>query len=133
VTWDYLAGFVDGEGCIQCRPYRVQLWQADREVLDMIQEFLALHGIRSKVVMHIKPRSKKHSQMHVLRFTTAKDMFLFLDKMIGRLVVKDGEANQAFDELCDLALDAHNGRFNAVGQGMSKRAYLQVFDVLKAM
>ena len=47
MSWQYLAGFLDGEGCFKsyrnggriARP-RITVGQKDREVLDRIQEFL---------------------------------------------------------------------------------------------
>ena len=43
ITWEYLAGFIDGEGSIKCydsRP-RLTIGQKNKEVLEAIQEFLA--------------------------------------------------------------------------------------------
>ena len=65
MNWDYLAGFVDGEGCLYLGQNkhqntttvsaRIVLSSTNKKVLDFIFNFLQKEGIKSSI-LYKKPR-----------------------------------------------------------------------------
>jgi hypothetical protein len=98
ISWEYLAGFIDGEGCIKCyrsggeyknlerkklRP-RITIGQKDREVLDEIQTFL---GTNLKVTLSY--------DCHYLQICSVYHVRRILTNILPYLVVKRKDAEEA--------------------------------------
>jgi|SRR5579859_1609701 len=87
MTWQYIAGFFDGEGCITYTSEdRLQLSVSQKrpKVIYRIQEFLALNGIESVIYI-------QKSSQHVLRIKQGKrkeNAIKFLNLIFPFLVCK---------------------------------------------
>ena len=87
---DYVAGFLDGEGCIQLvkttQTISVEISQASRPVLDNICELTGIGGVYLK-----KKYNPEHKQMYhwVATGITAIE---FLENIIEKLIVKKEQA-----------------------------------------
>ena len=99
LSWAYVAGFFDGEGCVDCgektqhhsggvrRQFRLKFYQNNREVLDEISLFLAGHGIESKVEVHLRADrlAKAHAGSYALIVSDCKNTLKTLMGMDGHL------------------------------------------------
>ena len=87
---DYVAGFLDGEGCIQMakstkNPY-VDISQANKEVLDKICELVGQGGV-------YKIKKYKDSNKQMFHWVvTGLSAIEFIETIVDRLVVKKPEA-----------------------------------------
>lgn len=95
MTWQYVAGFFDGEGCVQYKPthscFNLQITQSMKQdaVLFQIQEFLTSHAIRSQMQTRLDVRVRH------LRITNAEGILLFLRQALPYLIVKKQKAELA--------------------------------------
>lgn len=135
MTWEYIAGFMDGEGSLEYRIVhfkngnsgllaRVQIYQNTREVLDEIVDFVAQHGVVAKVRTHVRPDrvSKGHKGSYTLVISGARNFFLFMTEIEPFLRVKRlraVEAIAAVQARCDAVA---NGE---ITDGRVVRAYDQ--------
>jgi len=94
MTWEYIAGFFDGEGCVNVYPngntqrVAVTLTQGNPEVLEVIQEFLEDMGIPSAIYA----KSSSRSQWFVLSITAREQVKLVLENLTPYLIVKQPAA-----------------------------------------
>ena len=86
----YIAGFLDGEGCIQIvkttKAPNVSISQSSREVLEAIKEFVGAGG-----VYEIKKRRLENKQMYHW-VVTGLNAIEFLETVVEMLWVKRREA-----------------------------------------
>jgi len=95
MTWQYVAGFFDGEGCIvqswnsaaNAMTYLVTMVQLVRRPLDCIAEFLRLNGIESSISRQ-KPSVRQARGMWQWRIHGSKRVLTFLARCLPYLIVK---------------------------------------------
>lgn len=134
LDWGYVAGFFDGEGCVDCREgrqvtgtirrqFRLKIYQNQREVLDTIRDFLSENGIVSRVEVHLRPdRLKKgHQGLFALVVNGASDVYRMLLRMEKYLIVKREEADYVIEWLEELRDEALAGRLD--GRGGARHVY----------
>lgn len=110
--WAYVAGFFDGEGCVDCRvgrqvtgtprrQSRLKIYQNNREVLDAIVTFLEIEGIKAIVEVHARPdRIKKgHGGSFALAVNGVANVYKMLYGMLPYLIVKNEEAVAAVEDI----------------------------------
>lgn len=101
MTWQYVAGFFDGEGCISTEwnrarrgmNFRVQLCQSGREgqdVLEEIKEFMAERRIHS--TMCHRSKHGRNRQMHVLVVSSRESILRCLVAVLPHLRIKKVKA-----------------------------------------
>jgi hypothetical protein len=78
MTWEYIAGFFDGEGAVVASMGReraeivMSITQADKKILETIQQFLSSQGISARIHPHTdSPWSRKKSWVLMLSTTQA--------------------------------------------------------------
>jgi len=93
MTWDYIAGFIDGEGLftIASQKYyfhpRLSISQNTRYVLEEIQEYFVQYGIVSHINKELhKPRK---NAWYCLRVNQRKSLIIICKYLKGKLYVKD--------------------------------------------
>lgn len=93
LSWQYIAGFFDGEGCIttstgmSIRVTITQTGDVGFRLLSMIREFVTPFGIRAHI--NAKPvYNEKHTPCWHLVVSEADSCVIFLHKMIPFLHVK---------------------------------------------
>lgn len=98
ITWEYIAGFFDGEGCVcttnlKARPNTfctfVSIGQSGKEgyaVLTAIQAFLVPYGIKS--YMSAQRRQKHYREMWQLRMMARPSVMVFLSNVLPFVNVK---------------------------------------------
>jgi len=97
ITWGYLAGFFDGEGCIHFlkRPYGkycivqiTQGWQNEENsnIIHLIYEFLLKNDIRANL------RSYRYDSGWRVIVSSTRGCRLYLEKMLPYLIVKRQKA-----------------------------------------
>lgn len=97
VNWDYIAGFVDGEGSLsiakQGRYFhpRISIAQNTASVLEEIQVFFSMNGIKSSIYRNVhKPRG---NVWYNLRVQDRASVLNICTHMSGRLRVKHRQLN----------------------------------------
>ena len=95
ITWEYIAGFFDGEGCVMGhnKTPRISIAQKRPQVLVEIQDFLYEHDIRSQIFTY---STKDISQ---LRINARLEVISFIDGVLPHLIVKKEECEQALGKL----------------------------------
>ena len=87
MTNDYIAGFIDGEGCISCIPYPVVITgQCDRNVLELMCEFTGFGGVYHKMDATDKWRAASQWKINGVKAIE------FLESIVDKLVLKKPEA-----------------------------------------
>lgn len=107
MSWAYLAGFFDGEGCIEIAKasaghsyrferVRVRICQSDSQaaVLDEIAEFLIERGFHPTLGQH-RPASGSWQAATRLTLNRAAENRRFLTKILPHLRVKQEKAQEA--------------------------------------
>ena len=94
ISWEWLAGFFDAEGCIRIRPYgttiALSISQKHRKVLDKIHEFLFAHGYKTGKV---NVNSRSH---HILEVGAQDHAIALLDCLLQHgLLLKRSSAEIA--------------------------------------
>lgn len=90
VTWKYLAGFTDGEGCIGVcgRGPRITWGQTDRRVLDAIQEFLERQGFFCCAYVIQARLPRRPNPIHMLNVNRRADCRRLIKILRPLLIVK---------------------------------------------
>jgi len=93
MNWDYIAGFIDGEGSIIIKPPRVRLYisNTDKNVLENIQKFLKC-GRTFEVKRKIKSKWKRQYGWTI---GDHKECLRVLKKLETRLITKREKCKQA--------------------------------------
>ncbi len=96
LTWQYVAGFFDGEGCIMSNTKangrivkRVVISQKEDEVLYKIKDFLKNYGINGNLY---KGKSSGATNLDIRKMESVK---LFLENVVDYLIVKKDKAREA--------------------------------------
>ena len=94
MTWDYLAGFTDGEGWIGIvgRGPRATWGQNHRETLDLIQSFLGDRGISSHINTIAAKPPRRPNPIHMLAITRRVDLLRLLRRLSPKLIQKKTQA-----------------------------------------
>lgn len=100
MTFEYIAGFFDGEGCISkmCKRFsgfQVIISQKEKYILDEIQNFLLTYNIRS-AIYPVNKKSK--SPVYSLVIRDQQSTFNFLSKIISLIYIKKEKAVIALNE-----------------------------------
>ncbi len=87
MNWDYIAGFIDGEGSIIIRPPRVRLYIANtnKRVLEEIQDFLNCGRVYD---INMKNKSSKWSKQYGWTIANHYDVLRILNGLKRRLIIK---------------------------------------------
>lgn len=94
MTWEYIAGFFDGEGTIAkfnngiCH-YAIAITQANEEVLQEIKKFLKFGH-----VYVIKKRKVNWKDAWILRISDNRQVLFFLKNVLPFLIVKRDKATK---------------------------------------
>lgn len=101
ITWAYIAGFFDGEGCLtsantapsslgrlRALGYRLTLTQADKRSLEEIQVFLRQAGINAGLGRARPIALPNHKDVYVLWVTSRAAVTALLRKVLPYLLVK---------------------------------------------
>lgn len=96
MDWNYLAGFIDGEGSIIIKPPRVRLYisNTNKEVLDKIKEFVKCGSVYE---VNMKNKKKNWNKQYGWTICFHKDVLEILKNLRGRLIIKR--------ELCEKAIN----------------------------
>lgn len=122
ITWEYLGGFTDGEGCIQMKTRKstgyvdwavhwVQAGDRGEKVLKQIQKFLKKNGIESSL-LHVdmkkyNPRAQDQCRLCINRISEIHKLLSFLEPY---LIVKKEECKTARQGIEKLSIQARQGR-----------------------
>jgi len=92
MNWEYIAGFIDGEGCftISTQNYyyhpRIRISQNTKKVLNIIKDFLKKNGIRSSIIRNAnKQRNNVYYNLDIMDRKSLLKMCEFLE---DKLIVK---------------------------------------------
>lgn len=111
MNWNYIAGFVDGEGCIKQYKFKQAANRNGHQnrgilsvtqkldssaVIDEIQRFLLDNGIPSTITI---TSVKNCTSMKTLRVQHRKYLFLLLDNLLPLLIVKREDATKVYSWL----------------------------------
>lgn len=96
MNWDYIAGFIDGEGSIIIKPPRVRIYigNTNREVLNEIKEFLKCGRVYE---INMKNKSKKWKKQYGWTICFHQDVLRILKNLRFRLIVKRKLCEEAID------------------------------------
>lgn len=134
MSWQYLAGFLDGEGSINCydgkqygkykgvrRVFRIQIYQNSEIVLEEIQRFLQENKISSKLRHHLRPEKygEGHPGSWMLTVEGVRDTFRFLCKIEKYVIVKHMKVQESLAYIENLIEQANQGELH----GNSAKAY----------
>ena len=96
MTWDYIAGFVDGEGSITKRKksYNVYISQTNRQVLEEIRGFVGRGYVYSLA-------KRKDHWKDAWLYSSGNDIgtHYLLSRIVDKLIVKREQAQKALDDL----------------------------------
>lgn len=97
MTWEYIAGFFDGEGCIQgyLSTPRVSIAQKRPLVLQEIQKFLWEQDIRSQIFRY----SSEKKDLSQLRINAGEEVASFVENVLPFLIVKKEECIVALNKI----------------------------------
>jgi len=92
MNWSYIAGFFDGEGSIvpissNGKSYRVSIAQSNKEVLELMAEFLDQYGIHTWIT-YKQPTSLTRLPGYHLSFSKSTSVRFFLEIIEGEIIVK---------------------------------------------
>lgn len=94
MTWEYIAGFFDGEGSIthNGKGYRISIAQTNKEVLDAIAQFTTMGFVIpvTKRKSHWKDSWVFYiaKQVDVLEFLQKSRAYLIVKKSLAEIVIK---------------------------------------------
>jgi len=93
MNWDYLAGFIDGEGSIIIKPPRVRLYisNTNKKVLEEIKDFLKCGSV-FEVKRKIKENWKKQYGWTICLH---QDVLRILKNLNGKLIIKQKLCEEA--------------------------------------
>ena len=85
MTWEYIAGFFDGEGSITYngKGYRISIAQTNKEVFDKM-----LRSIGCGMIFEVKKRREHWKQSWVYYIAKQEDVLYFLVTCLPFLIVK---------------------------------------------
>jgi intein/homing endonuclease len=86
MNWDYLAGFLDGEGSIIIKPPRIRLYisNTNKGVLDEIAKF-----VKCGRIYEINRKLEKWKRQYGWTIANHKDCLRILEGLNGKLIVKN--------------------------------------------
>lgn len=96
MSWDYIAGFIDGEGSIvkRKRVYNLLISQAQFEVLEKIRKFIGFG------IVHALGRRKSHwKNAWLYNAGGGKNTYYILENVADKLIVKKELAVRVMGEL----------------------------------
>ena len=95
MNWDYLAGFLDGEGSIIIKPPRVRLYisNTNKIILEEIRDFVKCGSVYE---INMKNKNKKWNKQYGWTICFHKEVLRILISLRDRLIIKK--------ELCEKAI-----------------------------
>jgi hypothetical protein len=110
MTWEYIAGFFDGEGsiCHNGKGYRVTIVQTNQEVLDDIIHF---SGVGS--VIKITKRKAHWKDSWVYYIARQKDVYFFIKHVVRFLRVKKNVVEKVVPILSIYLVNKHRHELHA--------------------
>jgi len=104
ISWQYIAGFLDGEGTISQRKkgnWSVEIYQCTKQakVLFEIQKFLAENNIESHIYKRRHKRQYENTAGMWLAISKTKEVLKFLLMIKGFLIVKKEQCENAIKDL----------------------------------
>jgi hypothetical protein len=100
ISWEYIAGFMDGEGCICLVGNRCKIGIAQgrkqSHVLDVIQGFLLSHDIHCWITKG-HPTKNRGNPIDALWMSSRKACLRYLTHVLPYLIVKHDKAIQAIE------------------------------------
>ena len=96
MTWEYIAGFFDGEGSLthNGKGFRITIPQTNEEVLDSIRNFT-----KAGFVMHITKRKAHWKESWTYYIAAQKDVYDFLMQIKKFVIVKKANVLAVLPEL----------------------------------
>jgi intein/homing endonuclease len=96
MTWEYIAGFFDGEGSIthNGKGWRISIAQTNKEVLDRIKVFTKIGG-----VFEVVKRQSHWKDSWVYFIAKQGDVYKFLKNINNLVIVKKEKSNKVLPEL----------------------------------
>ncbi len=87
MNWNYLAGFVDGEGSIILKPPRVRIYigNTNKEVLDKIKDFVNCGRVYE---INMENKSKKWNKQYGWTIANHQDVLRILKELENKLIIK---------------------------------------------
>lgn len=101
MSWEYIAGFFDGEGSVsfnkRSRQYFLTFVQKDENVLQVIKAFLAENNIKAWYGEHTRTTAyqKNRTRYFDLRIVCHKCLIRLLTKITPHLIVKRNKCCEA--------------------------------------
>ena len=114
MTWEYIAGFFDGEGTITYngKGYRINIPQTNKTVLDNIRSFINIGG-----VCKVTKRQPHWKESWVYFIAKQDDIYKFVKGVLPYLIVKRSKVKKYIPELLLILRmqqkrrKAHNDKF----------------------
>lgn len=121
MTWDYIAGFFDGEGSITWngKGYRISIAQTNKRVFDKI-----LCGIGFGLILKVKKRRSHWKQSWVYYIAKQEDVLKFLQECYPHLIVKKSLAEKTMKELY-ISIKAAKARKKLRGERIKQASHLR--------
>lgn len=96
MKWDYLAGFIDGEGSIIIKPPRVRIYisNTNKEILNEIKNFLKCGSVFE---VKRKMSNTKWKKQYGWTICFHKDVLKILENLKDKLVIKKKLCEQAIE------------------------------------
>jgi len=104
ISWEYIAGFFDGEGTIghtSRYAYKVSFSQSTMPVLEAIKEFLGGYSIYTWCATY-KNKNRKYNESYQLQFSASSGVKLFLEGILPYTIVKRMEVLEALNTIKDV-------------------------------
>ena len=107
MTWEYIAGFIDGEGSItkRKRSYNIYISQANRKVLEKIRDFIG-----RGYVYPLTKRKAHWKNAWLYSAGSAENTHYLLSHIVDKLTVKKERALRGLDELTVRITEIENGK-----------------------
>ena len=140
MNWDYLAGFLDGEGSIIIKPPRVRIYIANtnRKVLEEIRELVACGTVYD---INMKNKKKHWSNQYGWTICFHQDVLKILKKLKNKLIIKKDLCLQAIKYIEEKRwqkfylskIELENLRHLGSSRKIAKKLGVSQFSVLKYM
>ncbi len=95
MNWDYIAGFIDGEGSILINPPRVRIYisNTNKPILIEIKNFL-----KCGTIFDVKRKENKNwSKQYMFVLSNHKDCLIVLQHLKNKLIIKKDKCQEAIN------------------------------------
>jgi len=103
ISWDYLAGFIDGEGYVGIigRGPKITIGQKDKHQLEVINDFLISSGIHTNFYQRKKLVHDQKEGIYIIDVGRRTDVRIILEAVLSSLVLKEGRAQMVLQWMID--------------------------------